>query len=376
MDSEKKIHIICHDIPWPADYGGVIDLFYKLKALHAEGVKIKLHCFLYGERKEQDELNNYCEEVHYYKRLTGWKGLSITKPYIVQSRANPLLLKNLLKDNDPVFMEGIHCTAFLPELINESRKVFLRLHNVESAYYSHLFKYEKNIFRKIYFLNESVFLNKHEKRLPENLPVFSVSQSDAGHYSDYFKKNNVKYLPVFIPNTDVRGKEGMGAYCLYHGNLAIAENEKAAIWLLKNVFSKINFPFVIAGRNPSTRLQKLAHKNKNANIISTPSEIEMDELIAKAHLHVLPSFNNTGVKIKLINALFNGRHCVVNEAAVEGSELDAACHIGMNAEAIGSIITQLYHLPFTEEEINLRKKLLPAIFDNQKNARQLIRWIW
>jgi hypothetical protein len=68
MSSEKKLHIVCHDVPWPADYGGVVDLFYKLKALHAEGVKIILHCFLYGERSRQDELNKYCEEVHYYKR--------------------------------------------------------------------------------------------------------------------------------------------------------------------------------------------------------------------------------------------------------------------------------------------------------------------
>ena len=31
MSNEKKLHIICHDVPWPADYGGVVDLFYKLK---------------------------------------------------------------------------------------------------------------------------------------------------------------------------------------------------------------------------------------------------------------------------------------------------------------------------------------------------------
>ena len=24
---DKTLHIICHDVPWPADYGGVVDLF-------------------------------------------------------------------------------------------------------------------------------------------------------------------------------------------------------------------------------------------------------------------------------------------------------------------------------------------------------------
>jgi Glycosyl transferases group 1 len=376
MESDKKLHIICHDIPWPADYGGVVDLFYKLKALHAEGVKIIFHCFKYGYRKEQNELNNYCEEVHYYERRTGMKGLSFSKPYIVQSRANPLLLKRLSEDDHPVLMEGIHCTAFLPELIKQNKKVFLRLHNVESLYYSHLFKYEKNIFRKLYFLGESILLRKYEKSLPKQLAVFSVSQNDVSWFKNELKINNTKFLPVFIPTTEIKGLEGMGNFCMYHGNLAIAENEEAVVWLLKNVFSKIKIPFVIVGRNPSKQLKRLVYRNKYNCIVENPSDKELDDLLIKAHIHVLPSFNATGIKLKLINALYRGRHCVVNEEAIKGTGLEAACHIGVNAAAIASIITQLYHLPFAEEEINLRKKLLPSIFDNQKNARQLIQWIW
>ena len=33
MDITKEIHIITFDIPYPANYGGVIDVFYKIKAL-------------------------------------------------------------------------------------------------------------------------------------------------------------------------------------------------------------------------------------------------------------------------------------------------------------------------------------------------------
>lgn len=376
MSSEKKLHIVCHDVPWPADYGGVVDLFYKLKALHAEGIKIILHCFLYGQRSKQDELNKYCEEVHYYKRLTGWKGFSLTKPYIVQSRANPLLLENLLKDDHPVLLEGVHCTAFLSGLKKQNKKVFLRLHNVEALYYSHLFKYEKNIFRKLYYQNESIFLAKYEKWLPDSLPIFGVSKNDINYYREFFGKENVKYLPIFIPDKEIKSKEGMGEYCLYHGNLAVIENEKAALWLLKKVFSKINIPFIIAGRNPSKRLHRKVAKYNNAKLVVSPEDDELKDLIENAQIHVLPSLNKTGVKLKLINALYNGRHCVVNDAAVGGSGLDATCHIGVNEKAIASIIMQLYRQPFSEEEIALRKKLLPDIFNNEKNARQLIQWIW
>jgi len=37
--SDLHIHIISFDIPFPANYGGVIDVFYKAKALTDSGVK-------------------------------------------------------------------------------------------------------------------------------------------------------------------------------------------------------------------------------------------------------------------------------------------------------------------------------------------------
>jgi len=375
MNNNKTLHIICHDVPWPADYGGVVDLFYKIKALHEEGIKIKLHCFEYG-RGQQNELTKYCEEVNYYERLPKWKSISFTKPYIVKSRENPLLLENLLKDDHPILMEGIHCTVFLRPLLHTERKIFLRLHNVEFFYYSQLFQSEKNLFKKIYFLNESMFLRQYERKLPEEVPVIAVSNNDAIFYRDELDKSLTTYLPVFIPYTQVNSLEGIGNYCLYHGNLSVAENEKAALWLLEKVFSLTKIPFIITGKDPSRRLIRNGRKNKNVSIVSNPSNAELDELIAKAQIHVLPSFNKTGIKLKLINALYNGRHCVVNDEAVEGSGLEDACHIGTTSTAIASIITQLYHHPFGEEEIRLRKKLLEKIFNNKANAQQLIRLIW
>lgn len=375
MNDNRTLHIICHDVPYPPDYGGVVDLFYKIKALYDEGIKIRMHCFEYG-RGRQNELNKYCEEVNYYERYKGLKAFSVTQPYIVKSRAHRLLLENLLKDDHPVLMEGIHCTAFLRTLLEEGKKVILRLHNIEYMYYSRLFQSEKNIFKKLYFLNESVFLWQYEKKLPPALPIIAVSFSDAIFYREQLDKQDTSYLPVFIPFSTVDSLEGVGSYCLYHGNLSVAENEKAALWLLNKVFSLVKVPFVIAGKDPTPRLKKKIEGKKNVSLFANPSEEELNELIQNAQINVLPSFNKTGVKLKLINALYNGRHCVVNEEAVSGSGLEDACHIGTTSNAIASIITQLYHHPFSEEEINLRRRLLGRIFNNKQNAQQLIQLIW
>ena len=41
---DKYLNIVSFNIPYPANYGGVIDVYYKLEALRACGVKLILHC--------------------------------------------------------------------------------------------------------------------------------------------------------------------------------------------------------------------------------------------------------------------------------------------------------------------------------------------
>ena len=61
---------------------------------------------------------------------------------------------------------------------------------------------------------------------------------------------------------------------------------------------------------------------------------------------------------------------------VAGTGLEDACHIGDSAHAFASIIAQLYHQPFAEEEIRLRERLLGQTFNNEKNTLELTRWLW
>lgn len=372
---DKHLHIVSLDVPFPADYGGVVDLFYKLKYLHQQGIKIHLHCFTNG-RQPQQELNKYCESVNYYQRNSSKSSFSFSLPLIVKSRINDELLLNLQKDDFPILLEGIHCSYYLYKNLLLNRKIVLRLHNVEFEYYHHLAKHEKNWFKKIYFLHESRLLKKYEKAIAAKAPVITVSQHDASVYQNQFHAPQVHFLPVFIPHTLAVGKEGNGCFCLYHGNLSVNENEVAATWLLQHVFNDVNIPFVIAGKNPSKKLSDLAHTHKHTCIVANPSEKEMQDMISKAQVHLLPSFNNTGIKLKLLNALFNGRHCLVNQQGVAGSGLESVCHIANNAPAFKTSLQQLYNQPFTENEKQQRQGLLLSQYNNEENAKRLITFLW
>jgi hypothetical protein len=374
---ERHLHIISFDVPYPADYGGVVDVFCTIKGLHAAGVQVHLHCFEYG-RGEQPELEQYCTSVHYYPRLTGHKCVSAKLPYIVASRSSPALLDNLLKDDHPILAQGIHCTYLLLDERFKDRKVIVRLFNTEYTYYEQLYKATAatSLFKKLYYHHESKMLRQYERQIIDKALFLSLSEQDVTRYRQELGAKKIAYLPPLLPYNEVTGKEGVGCFCLYHGNLSVAENEKAALWLLEEVFNDLSVPFVIAGKEPSRKLERAAEEQGHCCMVANPSEKELQDMIGKAQINILPSFNCTGIKLKLLNALFNGRHCVVNEATVHSTGLEAACHTGNNAVAFKSLVMQLYNQPFTEEETRLRKKILCHSFDNARNVQRLIQWIW
>lgn len=372
---ERQLHIITHDVPWPADYGGVVDLFYKIKTLHLAGIKIHLHCFV-NKRPPQEELSKYCESVHYYKRMASIGHFSFRIPFIVNSRKSEELIQNLQKDNYPILIEGIHCSYYLYTGKLTNRIMLLRLHNAEFEYYHHLALHEKNPIRKLYYRHESKLLKSYEKQIAGKIKIVAVSDQDVILYRKVFNASDISHLPVFLPYSMAGGKEGKGCFCLYHGNLSINENEEAAIWLLQNVFNQLEIPFVIAGKDPSQKLSFMAHEHPHTCLVANPGEMELQDMIAKAQINILPSLNNTGVKLKLLNALFNGRHCLVNKAGVEGSGLDKICQIAEDAEDFKTAISYLYNIPYTQEENEQRQQALQHLYCNKKNLEKIVEVLW
>lgn len=374
----KHIHIVCLDTPWPADYGGAIDMMNRIMMFKKMDIAIHLHYFSYNERGTPNELNQFCKTINVYERKKKQTVFFSKLPYIVSSRISKELIDNLKKDNHPILLEGLHCTGILSTLNLHERRVVVRMHNEEATYYEELAGATTSLIKKLYYFQESKLIKKYNYKLPKECVYACVSAEDILKFKNYYELKNSITIPIFPSWQKVIGEEGLGNLCLYHGNLSVAENEKAAIWLIKNVFSKIKTPFVIAGKNPSNRLKKMAHLFQHTCLVANPSDNELNDLIRKAQINILPDFTkkSTGVKLKLLHALYEGRHCLVNGQMVKGTGLESACHVAENSNAFASIILQLFHQPFTNEEIRLREKLFGDNFDNEKNCRLLIPYLW
>lgn len=367
----KYLHIISFNVPYPANYGGVIDVFYKLKALATIGVKIILHTFEYG-RPEAEELNALCDKVYYYHRPTNIFHQFSFLPFIVKTRNENKLLQNIIKDNHPILFEGLHTCYFLDNKALKNRKKIIRMHNIEWQYYAHLAKMENNFIKKIYFKLESLKLKSFEKKLKFANSILTISKLDTLYFQTNYPNISTHYIPAFHVNENVESKEGKGNYFLFHGDLSVKDNEESVLYILKNLTQQPDYQWIIAGLNPTLKLQSKISDYPNITLKANLSHQEMKDLIKNAHANVLLSFQSAGMKLKLINALYKGRFCVVNNFMVKSTGLEELCFIGNSPSELMDILKNINGQAFTKKEIEKRKMMLLEDFSNKKSATDLI----
>ena len=364
----KHLHIVSFNVPYPADYGGVIDVFYRIKALSEAGVAIHLHCFQYG-REKAEELEKLCASVNYYPRSRSLVYQFSCLPFIVKTRNAEALLDNLTADDFPILFEGLHSCYFLGHRKLAKRNKLVRCHNVEHHYYDGLAGKASNFKERFYFKLETGKLRRFEKILDHASHIVAISAADRDYFMSKYGKTLL--MPPFHPGDEAQIKEGRGSFILYHGDLSTQENTEAVLFILKDIAPYINFPLKIVGKNPSLEILEKAAGIKHVEVIANPDHERMQQLVSDAQINLLPTFQATGFKLKLLNALFNGRFCVGTPQLVEGTGLEAACEIASDASGIKALLETLIKQDYSAAMIEKRKALL----DQQTNSAYITELI-
>lgn len=373
MPAERHLHIIAFDVPYPADYGGVIDIYHKIRALQQTGVRVHLHAFTYG-RQPAAELDDLCASVRYYPRRTNKTLLFHTFPYIVLSRQSDQLLADLQQDEYPILFEGLHTTWLLNEPALAPRRRVVRMHNIEHDYYRHLALVERNPFKRWYFNAEAEKLKSYEAVLARAHAIAAIAPADAQELSTRYAR--VDCVPAFHPHDEVAALPGRGDFALYHGNLSIGENNRAAVWLAEEVFANPGLQLVIAGSRPSAELKKIINDKPHIRLVADPDPVTIYRLVREAQVNVLPTFQSTGIKLKLLAALFTGRHCLVNTPMVSGTGLEQLCVIQDDPDEFRNAVAGLLQQDYAATQQELRKSVLDRDFSNRKNAGKLAGMIF
>jgi len=363
----QKLHLISFNNPYPPDYGGVMDVYYKIKALKDRGIGVILHVFEYG-RPRSPELEKLCETVYYYPRKTEWLSQVSLLPYIVKSRRSDELLANLSKDQFPILFEGLHTCFYLDHPSLKGRQKLVRMHNVEHEYYSHLAKSSSGLKNRMYYFAESIRLRRFEKILKHADFILSISQSDSEYFENKYGKT--LFTGAFHPNQNMSSLSGKGSFILMHGDLSVEDNDSSILHCIRNIFEHLSFPVVIAGRNPTDRLRKEISLHKDIILAENPTEPEMDRLQHEAHVHLCYTLQASGMKLKLLNALYKGRFVVANPLMTKGSGLDDLVEVGKTDYELRDILNRLIHEQFDTNICRKREELL-FDYNNDENAAKI-----
>jgi hypothetical protein len=102
----------------------------------------------------------------------------------------------------------------------------------------------------------------------------------------------------------------------------------------------------------------------------------MRSLVCKAQVNVLYTKEAAGLKLKLLNVLFNGGHVLCNQAMLEGTDLEALCSVANDKAQFVRVLNELMNVPFNAEAEHKRKELLLPRFSNEANAKQMIELVF
>jgi glycosyltransferase involved in cell wall biosynthesis len=133
----------------------------------------------------------------------------------------------------------------------------------------------------------------------------------------------------------------------------------------------MKLPLIIAGSRPGSDLRNAVAKKNHITLIADLTTKQIHQLISDAHINVLPTFQPTGIKLKLLSALYNGRFALVNPMMVENTGLENLCEIAATPSQMRVRAAELMEMDFRNSDIKTREKILNENFSNSVNAQKL-----
>lgn len=368
---KKSIHLVSFDIPYPPNYGGIIDVFFKIKELHGLGFSIYLHTYIFDDKTKQPELEKYCKQVFYYKRKNSFLSLFSRLPFRVKSRSSKALIRNLQAVDVPIIFEGLHSAFPLTKF--KFKKAYVRTHNIEHDYFFGLSKSEQNLVNKIFYYFESIKLKRFEKILKQVAGILTISPFEQEYFSKMYG-NKSFYVPVFYDAKKSVDDTKKGHFILYHGDLRVSDNIKAALFLI-DVYKKTEYHFVIASSCKNNAVLHEVNKHTNISFKDILTQSNLEKLFTNAHVNTLLTFQKTGIKLKLLNTLQQGKHVIVNTKMIEDTGLENLCELANNKQEILQKTAVLFAKDFSDFQRKERQEKLKN-FNPKENVQKMINFIF
>ncbi|PRB06543.1 hypothetical protein CQ046_00145 [Chryseobacterium sp. MYb7] len=370
----KELHIISFNYPYPPSYGGIIDVYYKIRALSALGIKIHLHCFIDQIPDKIDpEIEEITENVFFYKKKKNPLLYFSGTPFAAVIRDSEALIKNLEKIKAPILFEGLQTAYIIRFLRDNDHKLYLRYHNNETEYYKGLSFSEKNIFKKIIYKIESLKYTGYQKKLLKKFEtVFCLSEKEYNEVETY--SENAQLIHIFHGNGLVKQLDKKGNYFLFHGDLTTADNKRALNETIDLFKTLPQYQLVVASDRASEDIKRKISEVQNISLTPIRTTEKLHHLLENAHGNILISYQNSGTKVKLFNTLYNSRFVIINGNITDDPVLTDLCLYGSDMSEIRQHIITSAEKDY--EDTENRKNILDYIHSDKAKAEEIVKIIF
>lgn len=234
-----------------------------------------------------------------------------------------LITDTLEEDSyDIVLFDGLFTTIYLDTIKEKFQgKTIVRSHNVEFHLWEDRYVSEESGLKRFFLRSMIQELKNYELNvLPKFDEIACISETDKAFFNSHFGLNRSQYLPFGIEPPSAEGQTEKETNVIrFLGALDWEPNIEGLNWFLNEVWPTVHqrnpkIVFEIGGRNAPEGY--LANPPEGVKMVGLVDDAY--QFISSAELAVVPLLSGSGIRIKIVEALFAGQIVVTTSKGAQG----------------------------------------------------------
>lgn len=354
-----RILFVTQIVPYPP-HGGVLQRGYNLLRELGRAHEVHLLAFHHpdelppGETVERSraELSRFCSAVEYFelwpKKSAAhmFLGLGLAalhpEPFSVLAQRNRALSRRIAElchagpRPDLVHLDTVALAPYAAHCAGTP--AVLGHHNIESQLMLRRAEHERGVPQRKYVELQARRLRRYEARVCDQFPLnVTVSAADASLLAEICPGVRTVVIPNGVDTEYFQPRWGNETPTLiFTGGMNMFANRDAMEWFLEAVWPiiKARVPgvrFYAIGQRPSPRVLGVAARDE---AVEAPGHVpDVRPWVAKAAIYVVPMRVGGGTRLKVVDAMAQGKAIVSTSLGAEGIEGQDGTHFVLADDA-------------------------------------------
>lgn len=335
MKPIKNILFLSPQLPYPPISGGVIKS-WRLVEFLSQRYDVSVATFLKND--ESKDVNTFLDKVqlkgHYFEPIDIQRtSVNLIKSNLLlqplnlyrnRSKTFSKNIQNFIESSDAIFVDHYEMFQYVPK--GYQGKIILHQHNCEYLIWERFSELEKNLIKKIALKNQAFWIRNYEKKICNISDTILAAPNDIHELIKIGAKPEKFYETFHLGDAELLDLDPLNwsqseNSILFIGTLTWEANVDGVLYFLKDIWPKVlaknpDIKFYIVGKNPDQRIIQLA--NEYSSVILTGFVVDLEDYYSKCKVFISPLRFGSGIKVKVMNALYRGIPTVSTSIGAEG----------------------------------------------------------